>query len=231
MRYRSLLLATGVVASGLLIGPATAEATPQAITAHCSWMLPANLTLRAPRQDIWVKKGPDCPKTANTAMWMGRNAVGADIYASGFGVDGGGWLNIAYTAPCGQALTWTGWEDGYAHDANNRPVAILRSAKTLTKCGAAVQLTGVRKSTRTTLTARPTYYNEKTGKFVRHHGRVLFQKRDLGSTTWTDLGWAYPNATTGAASYTITTNRSRDYRTYVPSGKTVTHAYSATKRV
>jgi len=231
MRYRTLLLATGVVASGLLIGPPAAEAAPQAITAHCSWLLPANLTLRAPRQDIWVKKGPDCPKTANSGMWMGRTAAGTSIYGAGFGVDGGGWIDVAYTAPCGQALIWTGWGDGYAHDANNRPVAVLRSAKTLTKCGAAVQLTGVRKSTRTTLTARATYYNEKTGKFARHHGRVLFQKRDLGSSTWTDLGWAYPNATTGAASYTITTNRSRDYRAFVPSGNTVTHAYSATKRV
>ncbi|MFK4088717.1 hypothetical protein ACI2LF_31675 [Kribbella sp. NPDC020789] len=231
MRYRALVLTVGVVASGLLVGPAAAEASQQAITAHCSWMLPANLTLRAPRQDIWVMKGPDCPKSATTGMWMGRTAAGTAIYGAGFGVDGGGWMDVASTAPCGQALTWTGWEDGYAHDANNRPVAVLRSMKTLTKCGAAVQLSGVRKGTRTTLSARATYYNEKTGKLARHHGRVLFQKRDLGSTTWTDLGWAYPNATTGAASYTITTNRSRDYRVFVPSGKTVTHAYSATKRV
>ncbi|MFF1818494.1 hypothetical protein ACFVWG_14430 [Kribbella sp. NPDC058245] len=56
--------------------------------------------------------------------------------------------------------------------------------------------------------------------------RVLFQSKDPGSSTWKDLGYVVPGST-GAATYTIATNRSRAYRAYVASSATVWYAYSA----
>jgi hypothetical protein len=123
----------------------------------------------------------------------------------------------------GRTMQWN--PSGYAQDAKGRKVAELRSAKSLTKYATFVRLTGTRTGTKTTLTARPTYYSAKTKGFVRHHGRVLFQSKDPGSSVWKDLGYVVPNAA-GAASYTITTNRSRAYRAYVASSATVWYAYS-----
>jgi len=227
MRYRSLLAAIGLLASGLLAGQTTAEAAP--VYPKCAFGIPAKLSFNAPEANAVFRLGSACPRTLSNGTW---NAVLPDGTSHlGVGCSGD-------TQPCsfpmrwmevGVTLRWVPENPGLGY--NGRKVADLLPTTSLMKCGAAIGLTGVRSGTKTTVYARATYYNTKTKSFTRHHGRVLFQKRDVGSSTWTDLGWAYPNTKTGAASYTITTNRSRDYRVYVPSSSTVWYAYSATKRV
>ncbi len=227
MRYRSLLLAAGVLTSGLLIGPTTADAAPQALPT-CSLPVPAKLVINSPDSYIYsMKLGGGCPKTVQDTTWWAVRPDGT----YNFGI-GGPWDSVTLwinKTPIGVTTRWT--PEGYGRDSAGRNVARLLPATSMTKCAAAIGLSGVRSGTKTTVYARASYYNTKTKSFTRHHGRVLFQKRDLGSNTWTDLGWAYPNAKTGAASFTIITNRSRDYRVYVPSSNTVWYAYSATKRV
>ncbi|MFK4088716.1 hypothetical protein ACI2LF_31670 [Kribbella sp. NPDC020789] len=228
MNKRSIAVAIALVAS-VVVGGEQQSAGATTVYPKCAFGIPAKLALRAPDAQASFRLGSGCPKTLLNGTW---NAVLPDgTWHTSIGCSGD-------TQPCtfpmrwmevGVTLHWTPENPGLGY--NGRKVADLLPATSLMKCGAAIGLTGVRSGTKTTVYARASYYNTKTKSFTRHHGRVLFQKRDVGSTTWTDLGWAYPNATTGAASYTITTNRSRDYRVFVPSGKTVTHAYSATKRV
>jgi len=187
--------------------------------------VPAKLTISKPDSYVWFGWGAGCPKTAYQASWLG-NAEGVP----------GSWTSVMCTwgyPQCGIALdgTYPGrtmqWNpSGYAQDANGRRVADLRSAKSLTKYAAGVRLAATRTGTKTTLTARPTYYSAKARGFVRHHGRVLFQSKDPGSSVWKDLGYVTPSST-GAATYTLTTNRSRAYRAYVASSATVWYAYSA----
>jgi len=227
MRLRNLAAGVALLASGLVVGPQSADAAP--VYPKCSFGVPAKLSLTASHQWADFLIGRDCPSSTRDANWITVRPDG-----SSYGVG----CSREYQSFCSFTVEWTPigvplrWNpDGYAKDAKGHKVADLLPATSLTKCGAAISLTGVRKGTKTTLSARATYYSTKTKGFTRHHGRVLFQKRDLGSNTWTDLGWAYPNTKTGAASYTITTNRSRDYRVYVPSSNTVWYAYSATKRV
>ncbi|GAA0608337.1 hypothetical protein HPO96_31125 [Kribbella sandramycini] len=227
MRYRSLTAALAVLAAGVLTGQAPATAAPQALP-KCSLPVPAKLTINSPSSYIYsLKLGSGCPKTVQDTNWWAVRPDGRYNYGVG-----GPWDSVTIwvnKTPIGVTTRWT--PDGYGRDSAGRNVATLLPATSTTKCAAAIGLTGVRKGTKTTLSARATYYATKTNAFARHHGRVLFQKRDVGSTTWTDLGWAYPNSKTGAASFVITTNRARDYRVYVPSSQTVWYAYSATKRV
>lgn len=233
MRHRSLLLAVGVIASGLLVGQQAAEAAPQRVTATCTIAAPAKMTLNAPKIDLKIPLGKDCPRTLAEAWWTARTDLdtvegGIPGLTTGYGIDQYAWLSVHHMV-IGKPTTWV--PDGYGKDVNGRKVADLRRTTSMTKCGAAVGLSGVRiGTTKTTLSARPSYYSVKARTFVRHHGRVLFQSRNIGSTTWTDLAYANPNSA-GVATYTLTTNRSRDYRVYVPSSSTVWYAYSATKRV
>ncbi|MFI5729558.1 hypothetical protein ACIA49_05505 [Kribbella sp. NPDC051587] len=222
MRGRALALAIGVVASGVVGVQAT---TAQAATPVCRFEVPAKLTISSQYSLVSFGWGAGCPKTTFQARWIGQAEGLPGSSAS---------VTCTYHYPeCSIALegTYSGrtmqWNpDGYAQDEKGRKVAELRSAKSLTKYGAAVKLTAGRVGTKTTLTARPTYYSAKTNGFVRHHGRVLFQSKDPGSSTWKDLGYVVPNSA-GAATYTITTNRSRAYRAYVASSATVWYAYSA----
>ncbi|WP_344157030.1 hypothetical protein [Kribbella yunnanensis] len=227
MRLRNLIMGTALIASGLVVGQQSAQAAP--VYPKCAFGIPSKLSLTAPDAYASFPLGSGCPRTLLNGTW---NAVLPDGTSHlGVGCSGD-------TQPCnfpmrwmeiGVTLRWVPENPGLGY--NGRKVADLLPTSSLTKCGAAIKLTGVRKGTKTTVYARATYYSTKSKAFTRHHGRVLFQKRDVGSNTWTDLAWAYPNTKTGAASYTITTNRSRDYRVYVPSSNTVWYAYSATKRV
>jgi hypothetical protein len=225
MRVRSVVLAVGVVASALVGVQSTAQAAPQAAPV-CRFEVPAKLTITAPQTEALFGWGSACPKTAFQANWRGRAAgVSGSSYDVGctWGYPQCGFL-LDWTYP-GHSMSWI--PVGFATDAKGRKVADLRSATSMTKYGAAVKLTGTRKGTKTTLTARPTYYSAKTKGFVRHHGRVLFQSKDPGSSVWKDLGYVVPNSA-GAANFTLTTNRSRAYRAYVASSATVWYAYSST---
>ncbi|MFB6725597.1 hypothetical protein ACFCV3_35835 [Kribbella sp. NPDC056345] len=228
MRYRSLTAALVVLVPGLVLGQQVAEAAPSRITATCSPGVPYKLVVSRPDAYVDFRLGRDCPRTVASASW---DVTRPDGYSIGFGCGVGQTCRAAiYELPIGRAAKWEP-TSGIGWDKNGRKVADLVPATSMVKTGAAIGLTGVRQGTKTTVYARATYYSTKSKAFTRHHGRVLFQKRDIGSNTWTDLGWAYPNTKTGAASYTIITNRSRDYRVYVPSSSTVWYAYSATKRV
>jgi hypothetical protein len=227
MNKRSIAVAIAVIASGVVAGQQSAGAAPQALPT-CTLPVPAKLVINSPDSYIYsLKLGGGCPKTVQDTTWWAVRPDGT----YNFGV-GGPWDSVTIwinRTPIGVTTRWT--PEGYGRDSAGHNVARLLPATSTTKCAAAIGLTGVRSGTKTTVYARASYYNTKTNAFTRHHGRVLFQKRDVGSSTWTDLGWAYPNTKTGAASFTITTNRSRDYRVYVPSSGTVWYAYSATKRV
>ncbi|MFC9693723.1 hypothetical protein ACFTSF_34545 [Kribbella sp. NPDC056951] len=221
MRVRGLVLAAGVVAAGLVGVPGSAQAAAAPV---CRFGVPAKLTISSPDQLVTFGWGSSCPKTAFEANWRGR-ADGVD--GSSYDVNcTWGYPNCAITVNAaypGHSMSWNPM--GYATDAKGRKVADLRSASSIAKYGAAVKLTATRQGTKTTLTARPTYYSAKSKGFVRHHGRVLFQSKDPGSSVWKDLGYIVPNSA-GAASYSITTNRSRAYRAYVASSATVWYAYS-----
>ncbi|MET7279215.1 hypothetical protein ABZS29_13355 [Kribbella sp. NPDC005582] len=221
MRGRGLVLAVGVVAAGLVGTPGVASAA----TPVCRFEIPAKLTITKPDQLVSFGWGSSCPKTAFLANWRGR-AAGVD--GSSYDVScSWGHLNCSVRvndAYPGHSMSWI--PVGYATDAKGRKVADLRSATSIAKYGAAVKLTAARSGTRTTLTARPTYYSAKAKGFVRHHGRVLFQSKDPGSSVWKDLGYVTPGSA-GTATYTLTTNRSRAYRAYVASSATVWYAYSA----
>ncbi|GAB3934561.1 hypothetical protein GCM10029976_043690 [Kribbella albertanoniae] len=225
MRGWGLVPAVGIVAAGLVGVPGTAQAAPAATAPVCRFGVPAKLTITAPDTMVDFGYGAACPKTMVDATWMGR-AEGIDgssytVHCTWGNPPCGFVVDLSYP---GHTMHWI--PQGYGKDANGRKVAELRSATSITKYGAAVKLTAGRVGTKTTLSARPTYYSAKTKGFVRHHGRVLFQSKDPGSSTWKDLGYVVPNST-GAAVYTITTNRSRAYRAYVASSATVWYAYSA----
>jgi hypothetical protein len=224
MRVRSIVLAIGVLASALVGVQSTAQAAPQALPV-CRFGIPAKLTITKPNTLVRFGMGATCPKEVFEANWLGR-AEGVDgsanSVACGWGHPSCG-VVLDGTYP-GHVMRWI--PQGKGADRTGAWIAELRSATSMTKYGAAVKLTAGRVGTRTTLTARPTYFSAKTNGFVRHHGRVLFQSKDPGSSTWKDLGYVVPNSA-GAATYTITTNRSRAYRAYVASSATVWYAYSA----
>ncbi|TDD60442.1 hypothetical protein E1263_10965 [Kribbella antibiotica] len=226
MRGRALVLAVGVVASGLMgVQAATAQAKPEALPA-CQFGIPAKVAITKPNARLPIGMGATCPKAVYEAVWVGQaDGVTGTSYqvACGWGHPNCG-VVLENTYP-GRVMHWTA-PSGHGADRTGAWIASLRSATSTTKYGAAVSLTGARSGTKTTLTARPTYYSAKTKGFVRHHGRVLFQSKDPGSSVWKDLGYVVPSST-GAATYTLTTNRSRAYRAYVASSATVWYAYSA----
>lgn len=225
MRVRTLVLAIGVVASGLTGVRATAAQAASEALPPCQFGIPAKLTITKPNTRVAVGMGAACPKDMFEATWYGQ-PVGVDAppyrVTCGWGHPNCG-VVLEKTFP-GQVVRWI--PQGKGSDRTGAWVAELRSATSTTKYGAAVALTAARSGTKTTLAARPTYYSAKAQRFVRHHGRVLFQSKDPGSSTWKDLGYVVPGST-GAATYTITTNRSRTYRAYVASSATVWYAYSA----
>ncbi|GAA1698733.1 hypothetical protein GCM10009745_51500 [Kribbella yunnanensis] len=220
MRVRGLVLAVGVVAAGLVGVPGVASAA----TPVCRFEVPAKLTISHRDSLVSFGWGAGCPKTAFQASWVGQAAGVSGSSAAVMCTWGYPQCAIALdgTYP-GSTMYWN--PSGYAQDEQGRKVAELRSAKSLTKYGAAVKLAAGRVGTKTALTARPTYYSAKAKGFVRHHGRVLFQSKDPGSSVWKDLGYVVPSSA-GTATFTITTNRSRAYRAYVASSATVWYAYS-----
>jgi hypothetical protein len=225
MKTRSVLGAVVLLASGLS-GQQMAQAAPAQVYPKCSFPVPARIAIVRPDQYVQFPLGPGCPKTVFEAVW-GWFAPGYSFSLA---------CNYQYGCYVSPDQTRIGpvtvWEpDGYAKDAKGNKVADLVPARSTTKSGAAVRLTGVRRSaSATTLTAQPTYYSVAGRKFVRHHGKVLFQKRDLGTSVWKDMGYATPNSA-GVATFTVATARSRDYRAYVAETTTVWYAYSPTKRV
>lgn len=224
MRGRGLVLAIGVVASGLMgVQATTAQAVPQALPV-CHFGIPAKLTVTKPDTLVEFGMGAGCPKNVFEANWLGR-AEGVDGSSYSESCGWGFCSVVPELAYPGHVMHWI--PQGYGADRTGAKIAELRSATSITKYGAAVRLTAGRVGTKTTLSARPTYYSAKAKGFVRHHGRVLFQSKDPGSSVWKDLGYVVPNSA-GAATYTITTNRSRAYRAYVASSATVWYAYSAT---
>jgi hypothetical protein len=224
MRGRGLMLAVGVVAAGL-VGVPVAATPARAALPVCHFGVPPRLAITEPDGSVLFGWGGTCPRTAARATWVGRadGVPGSSHIVYCYAGAPQCAFGINYTYP-GHLMHWI--PQGYATDAKGRKVAELRSATSMTKYGAAVKLTASRTGVKTTLSARPTYYSAKAKGFVRHHGRVLFQSKDPGSSTWKDLGYVTPTST-GAATYTITTNRSRAYRAYVASSATVWYAYSA----
>jgi hypothetical protein len=225
MKTRSVVSTVVLLASGLA-GPQAAQAAPAQVYPKCSFPVPARIAYVRPDQYVQFPLGPGCPKTVAEAVW-GYTAPEYS-FSLACNYQYGCYLSLSQT----RVGPMTVWEpDGYAKDAKGNKVADLVPARSTTKSGTAVQLTGVRRSaSATTLTARPTYYSVAGRKFVRHHGKVLFQKRDLGTSVWKDMGYATPNSA-GVATFTVATARSRDYRAYVAETTTAWYAYSPTKRV
>ncbi|MEV0285397.1 MULTISPECIES: hypothetical protein [unclassified Kribbella] len=220
MRYKALLAAVGLVGSGLLFQQ-PAEAAPEQVTATCSFPVPAKLVLSSRSVYVSFPLGADCPMTTAMATWIpvddyGRTRMGIGCPWESCGV------YVEYTT-VGQTTRWT--PQGYALDKDGRKVADLLPATSVTKAASIAALAGVRRGSRVTLTASATYYSPTQRAYVRSHGRMLVQYKDPGTTTWKSLSYVTPLAS-GAATYTITTNRARSYRVYLPSTTSVWYTYS-----
>ncbi len=228
MRYRSLTAALAVLASGLILGQQSAEAAPTQTTATCSPGIPSKLVVARPDAYVEFRLGRDCPRTMISGSW---DVTRPDGYSTGFGCGVGQVCRTdLYELPIG-AVTWKP-TTGIGWDRNGRKVADLLPANSTVKAGAAIGLTGVRSGTKTTVYARASATttprpSRSPGTTAACSSRSGTSARPPGPTS----AGPTPTPQTGAASYTITTNRARDYRVYVPSSSTVWYAYSATKRV
>jgi len=226
MRKHNVVVAFALIAAGLVAGQQSAQARPEQVYPKCSFGVPTRLAYTQPDQDIRFSIGSGCPATLHQAVWWNM------------------WPQHYYDVACnhefchvpldytrvGIMTQWNG-DDAGGTDIKGNKVADLLPARSMTKLGSAVKLNGARRTaTTTTLTAQPTYYSVGARKYVRHHGKVLFQKRDLGTSTWKDMGYATPNSA-GVATFTVATARSRDYRAFVAETTTAWYAYSPTKRV
>ncbi|WP_433164207.1 hypothetical protein [Kribbella sp. CA-247076] len=220
MRYRSLLAAAGLIASGLLFQP-TAQAAPVQATATCSFPVPAKLVLSSRNVYVSFPLGADCPKTVHNASWFPVSDDGRTHMGIGCGWESCG-VYVQYTH-VGGTTHWT--PRSVAIDKNGRKVADLLPATSVTKAASIATLSGVRRGSKVTLTAAATYFSPAKRVYVRSHARMLVQYKDPGTTTWRSLAYVTPTAT-GAAAYTLTTNRARSYRVYVPSTYSVWYTYS-----
>ncbi len=220
MRYQSLLAAAGLVATGLLVQQ-PAQAAPQQATATCTFLVPAKLVLRQPTQYVPFSLGGSCPKTMVSAAWSAVRDDGTSKLTVGCP-----WSNCGVdveSTPLGGTTHWT--PVGYGEDAKGRKVADLLPAVSVTRAASIAQLTGVRSGTRTTLTASSSYYSPTRRTYLRAHSRMLVQYKDPGTTVWKNLTYVTPSSS-GVATYTLITNRTRSYRVYVPSTNTVWYTYS-----
>lgn len=221
MRIQSALAVAGLVASGLLIQQ-PAEAVPAQVAATCALPVPAKL-VRSPRnQTLLLPLGAGCPKTLVSSTWEAVRDDGTSNYGTGC-ARLGCVVDINLT-PLGGTTHWT--PVGYGADINGRKVADLLPAVSVTKAASTAQLAAVRRGTTVTLTATSTYYSPSRNAYLRGHGRMLVQYNDPGTASWKSLAYVTP-AASGVAAYTLTTNRARSYRVYVPSTASVWYTYSA----
>ncbi|HET6987213.1 MAG TPA: hypothetical protein VFI00_11385 [Kribbella sp.] len=217
MRYRVVAAAVALVASGLVFSQ-PAQATT---SATCSLNVPTKLVMRGTESEVFFHLGSDCPKNLWSAAWKSQ-AGGVDLGLT-IGCADLCSVLIRKTA-IGRTTNWV--PVGFGEDSRGRKIADLRPATSMTRYASAAALSGVRRGTKTTLTATASYYSAKTNTFVRRHDRVLLQYQNPGTTTWSNLTYVTPNAS-GVATYTLTTNRSRAYRVYVRSSTSVWYSYSA----
>ncbi|MFF0344911.1 hypothetical protein [Kribbella sp. NPDC004875] len=218
MRYLPVLAAAGLVVSGLLVQQ-PAQAAPDQVTATCSFPVPPKLVLSGGYQEVEFPAGPGCPKTMVSSTWDAVPDVGRAKYGTGCARLGCS-VTVNLT-PLGGTTHWT--PVGYGMDINGRKVADLLPATSVTKAASVARLAGTRQGTKVTLTASATYYSPSRNSYLRAHGRILLQYNDAGR--WKSLVYVTP-ASSGTATYTITTNRSRSYRVYVPSTQSVWYTYS-----
>lgn len=231
MLLKSLLAATGLIASGLLVTQPAQAATPsstQGTTATCSLAMPAKLVMRRQINSYIVSLGADCPTNVYTASWVGArtgNSNKATVqfeYASRRAQ----FTLYSWISPVG-TMTWTGNAKG-GTDYNGAKVATLKTAVSVTKYASSATLTGGHQGTKTALIAAVGYYNPKTNAFTRWPSKkVLLQYQEVGSTVWKGLAYATTNAT-GQASYTYYPGKVRRYRVAVPTNATIWDFTSAT---
>ncbi|MGW6281820.1 hypothetical protein [Kribbella sp. NPDC055071] len=221
MRYRAVL-AAGLVASSLLVAQ-PAQAADGAVQSRpkCSFDVPYKLVLSSRYSPVTFELGGNCPKTFDHGTWNGV-------------ADGGsGWYLVGCAQPCfffasefnlGLTVKWI--PQGHGYDIKGHIVADLLPGVSMTKAASFPSVTGTRKGVTTNLTVATTYFNARRMRKLPWPNRVLLQYRNPGrTTTWSTLAYVTPNAS-GVAKYTLTTNRSRAYRAFVPSTPTVWYSYS-----
>ena len=216
------VIASGLITSGLVATQQPAHAEPQRATATCTFPVPAKLVLRRPTEYVAFPLGGTCPKTMVSAGWRAVRDDGTSKLTVGCPWSNCG-VDIELT-PLGGTTHWT--PVGYGEDAKGRKVADLLPAVSVTRAASVAQLAGARHGTKTTLTASSSYYSPSRRTYLRSHSRMLVQYKDPGTTTtWKSLAYVTPSSS-GVATYTLSTNRSRGYRVYVPSTSSVWYTYS-----
>jgi hypothetical protein len=223
MRFRSLLVIVGVLASGLAAAqPAQAAPAAHQALPTCTLKMPARLSIRTARPLVEVPLGSDCPSTMYQAGWL----------ANWRGTQGGFGTSCGYHSTCGVLLdelpiglkvTWVGESAG---DYLGHEVAIPLTAYSTTKYASSGALSGGRKGTRTALLSTAGYYNAKTHVFVRWPARkLLLQYQEIGSSTWRGLTYVTTNAK-GQVTYSYYPGRARRYRLYIPGTSSIWDLYT-----
>ncbi|MEV6412474.1 hypothetical protein [Kribbella sp. NPDC051718] len=222
MRYKSLLAATALLASGLAFGtPAEAAPASTQKLPECKPAVPAKLVMRRRTTVYTVGLGASCPSTLYNADWKGIKPGDPEQtkleYLNG---DHFAQLELsAFVSPIG-AVTWTPTST-YGTDSEGDDVAVLKSVPSVTKYASSATVSGKRVGGTTTVVATVGYYNPKVNAFVRWPSKtVTLQYKVPGSTKWLYLRKVTTNKV-GQAAFTWTPKATRYYRAVVPTNTTI----------
>jgi hypothetical protein len=213
MRLKSLLVAVGLVTTGLVAATPTASAA-----GTCSLYVPSKLTISQPYRAITVTLGPNCAAAGvNDAFWTAYHpSQGPQGAAAFFDGDQSEIVDLYDYASVG---VWN-WRPGGAYGSMGERV-YQYSPYTDVRLGSYTRVAATRTGTKVTLRTSAARYWPGGEKFIGWaDARGQIQYRTPGSTTWRGLKEIYSNGI-GAYSYTYTTTAARDYRVVLRSTATI----------
>lgn len=229
MRYKSLLAATALLASGLAFStpaeaaPAAGQAVPASARKlpECKPAVPAKLIMRRRTTVYTIGLDPKCPATLYNADWRGIQPGDPEKTRLEF-LNGDDFAELelsAFVSPIG-AVTWTPLTT-YGTGEHGENVAVLKTTPSVTKYASSGAVSGKRVGGTTTIVATVGYYNPKANAFVRWPSKaVTLQYKVPGSTKWLYLRKVTTNKV-GQAAFTWTPKATRYYRAVVPTNTTI----------
>ena len=204
MRLRSLLAATGLLATTLVTAaaPATAAGT-------CSAYVPSRISVGQYFKSYRINEGPNCASAGVVyASWDGVHPTqGQQDILIFNGTRSTDWDVYDWNVPLGR---WT-WRPGLAYDSSYDDV-YQYTTYTDVRLASYGRVTATRSGSKVNIKTTARRYWTTESRFIGWAGaRGQIQWRTPGSSTWHGLKDVYSNSA-GAYSYTYSTTASRDYR-------------------
>jgi hypothetical protein len=220
MHYKSLLAATGLLASGLAFAQPAHAGVPSAVegaTATCSMKIPAKLKIKAQYYNVPITANADCASLGmKSAHWEGTQPNDPVTEFIDFPDDDTG-STTATKLLLDDEVTPIGkvdWKGVGAHNTQGNPIGQANTS-TWTKYGAWSNVVTSKTGPTVSVTGQIGYYNHRDNRYYRWPYKTgILQYAENGSKVWHNLSSFKTNS---KGEYTVSYKPYvvRQYRLYV----------------